>query len=61
LWVTDHVVGLQVSEEEEEAGLDLGELAEIGYARLESATAPAAGLAAVADGQAEPARADGEP
>jgi Amt family ammonium transporter len=31
LWVTDHVVGLQVSLEEETAGLDLGEHGEVGY------------------------------
>jgi ammonium transporter, Amt family len=31
LWVTDHVVGLQVSPEEEAAGLDLGEHGETGY------------------------------
>ncbi len=31
LWATDHVVGLQVSPEEEAAGLDLGEHAETGY------------------------------
>jgi Amt family ammonium transporter len=43
LWVTDHVVGLQVSPEEEAAGLDLGELAENGYER----SAATAGLASV--------------
>jgi ammonium transporter, Amt family len=31
LWATDHVVGLQVSPEEEAAGLDLSEHAETGY------------------------------
>ena len=31
LWVTDHSVGLQVSAEDEEAGLDLSEHAEAGY------------------------------
>jgi Amt family ammonium transporter len=31
LWVTDHVVGLQVTPEEEQAGLDLGEHGEAGY------------------------------
>jgi len=31
LWATDHVVGLQVSPEEEAAGLDLSEHAEAGY------------------------------
>ena len=47
LWVTDRVVGLQVSAEEEAAGLDMGELAEIGYVPVEPA-------AAAADGPAEP-------
>ena len=54
LWVTDRTVGLQVSEEEEAAGLDLGELAEIGYARLEPVSDPAASVAAGSDGQAGP-------
>jgi Amt family ammonium transporter len=31
LWVTDHTVGLQVSSDDEEAGLDLSEHAEVGY------------------------------
>jgi ammonium transporter, Amt family len=31
LWVTDHTVGLQVSPDDEEAGLDLSEHAEVGY------------------------------
>ncbi len=53
LWVTDRTVGLQVSEEEEEAGLDLGELAEIGYARLERVADPATTPAGAADGQPE--------
>ena len=54
LWVTDRFVGLQVTEEEEAAGLDLGELAEIGYARLEPAADQAGSMAAGTDGQAEP-------
>ena len=54
LWVTDRFVGLQVTEEEEAAGLDLGELAEIGYARLEPAADQAASMTAGTDGQAEP-------
>jgi Amt family ammonium transporter len=58
LWLTDRMVGLQVSVEEEAAGLDMGELAEIGYARLEpapeSAPEPVSGIAAVADGSPEP-------
>jgi Amt family ammonium transporter len=36
LWVTDHVVGLQVSPEDEATGLDLSEHAESGYGRLEA-------------------------
>ena len=31
LWITDHSVGLRVSPEDEEAGLDLSEHAEVGY------------------------------
>src|SRR5262249_47466659 len=31
LWVTDHTVGLRVSPEDEESGLDLSEHAEVGY------------------------------
>jgi ammonium transporter, Amt family len=31
LWVTDHTVGLQVTSDDEEAGLDLSEHAEVGY------------------------------
>jgi hypothetical protein len=31
LWVTDHTVGLQVSSDDEEVGLDLSEHDEIGY------------------------------
>jgi ammonium transporter, Amt family len=31
LWVTDHTVGLQVSPDDEETGLDLSEHAEVGY------------------------------
>jgi ammonium transporter, Amt family len=31
LWVTDHTVGLQVSSDDEAAGLDLSEHAEVGY------------------------------
>jgi Amt family ammonium transporter len=31
LWVTDHAVGLQVTADEEEAGLDLSEHGEVGY------------------------------
>jgi Amt family ammonium transporter len=31
LWVTDHTVGLRVSPEDEEAGLDLSEHGEVGY------------------------------
>jgi len=31
LWVTDHTVGLQVSPDDEESGLDLSEHAEVGY------------------------------
>jgi ammonium transporter, Amt family len=31
LWVTDHTVGLQVSSDDEVAGLDLSEHAEVGY------------------------------
>jgi ammonium transporter, Amt family len=54
LWLTDRIVGLQVSVEEEAAGLDMGELAEIGYARLEPAPEPVSGIAAVADGSPEP-------
>jgi ammonium transporter, Amt family len=54
LWVTDRVVGLQVSAEEEAAGLDMGELAEIGYARLEPVPEPASGIAAAADSSPEP-------
>jgi Amt family ammonium transporter len=37
LWVTDHTVGLQVSPEDEQAGLDLSEYAEVAY---QTATAP---------------------
>jgi len=54
LWVTDRVVGLQVSAEEEEAGLDLGELAEIGYARQEPVAEPASSVAGAADRAPEP-------
>jgi Amt family ammonium transporter len=54
LWLTDRIVGLQVSVEEEAAGLDMGELAEIGYARLEPAPEPVSGIAAVADGSPGP-------
>jgi len=46
LWVTDHTVGLQVSPEDEETGLDLSEHAEGAY---QTATAPdltTAGMAA---------------
>jgi len=46
LWVTDHTVGLHVSPEEEQTGLDLGEHAELAY---QTATAPdltTAGMAA---------------
>jgi len=32
LWVTDHLVGLRVSAEEEAVGLDIGEHAEVAYA-----------------------------
>jgi Amt family ammonium transporter len=37
LWVTDHTVGLQVSPEEEQTGLDLSEHGELAY---QIATAP---------------------
>jgi len=37
LWVTDHTVGLQVSPEDEETGLDLSEHAEAGYQPAEAA------------------------
>jgi Amt family ammonium transporter len=37
LWVTDHTVGLHVSSEDEQAGLDLSEHAELAY---QTATAP---------------------
>jgi len=37
LWVTDHTVGLQVSPEDEQTGLDLSEHAEFAY---QTATAP---------------------
>jgi ammonium transporter, Amt family len=37
LWVTDHVVGLQVSPEDEATGLDLSEHAETAYQRPEAA------------------------
>jgi hypothetical protein len=46
LWVTDHTVGLRVSPEDEETGLDLSEHAEDAY---QAATAPdltTAGMAA---------------
>jgi Amt family ammonium transporter len=44
LWVTDHVVGLQVDPEEEEVGLDLAEHGETGY-EWEGATTAAAASA----------------
>src|SRR5690348_12967571 len=55
LWVTDHTVGLQVSPEDEQTGLDLSEHAELAY---QAATAPdltTAGMAAApgAPGPAE--------
>jgi Amt family ammonium transporter len=37
LWVTDRTVGLRVSPEDEEAGLDLSEHAEVGYQPAEAA------------------------
>jgi len=37
LWVTDRTVGLQVSPEDEETGLDLSEHAEAGYQPAEAA------------------------
>jgi len=37
LWATDHTVGLRVSPEDEETGLDLSEHAEAGYQPAETA------------------------
>ena len=37
LWITDRTVGLRVSPEDEEAGLDLSEHAEVGYQPAEAA------------------------
>jgi Amt family ammonium transporter len=63
LWVTDRVVGLKVSPEEEEIGLDLGEHGERGYDWSVPALAGtpvlagAAATAGAATGTAEPAAA----
>jgi ammonium transporter, Amt family len=45
LWVTDRTVGLRVSPGDEEAGLDLSELAEVGY-QLEPADMTSGGAVA---------------
>jgi ammonium transporter, Amt family len=57
LWVTDHLVGLQVSSEDEAAGLDLSEHAETAYARPDATadltrdtTAASPGMPHQADG-----------
>jgi Amt family ammonium transporter len=34
LWITDKTVGLRVSDDDQDAGLDMSEHAEIGYGRL---------------------------
>jgi ammonia channel protein AmtB len=40
LWITDHTVGLGVSPEDEETGLDLSEHAEVAYQTAEPAGRP---------------------
>jgi hypothetical protein len=52
LWLTDPHRRLR-SASRRGAGLDMGELAEIGYARLDDPE-PVSGIAAVADGSLEP-------
>jgi ammonium transporter, Amt family len=46
LWVTDHTVGLQVSPEDEETGLDLSEHAEGAYQTATASDLTTAGMAA---------------
>ena len=51
LWATDHTVGLQVSAEDEEAGLDLSEHGEPGYQPVVAAVGAASdGMMAAPDG-----------
>jgi Amt family ammonium transporter len=52
LWVTDHTVGLQVSADEEQAGLDLSEHAELAYQTAPDLTT--AGMAATPGTPAPP-------